>query len=109
MHNIPYEYFIARESQGFKAEINLIKKQVKGSDTVFICNPNNPTGAFYTAAEMESLCSALPDTYFVIDESYLPFVSFGDHQSMISSSLPNVIILNSILMLIEKLSNLSLQ
>ena len=95
MHTIPYEYFIARESQEFKAEINLIKKQVKGSDTVFICNPNNPTGAFYTAAEMESLCKTFPDTYFVIDESYLPFVTSGDHESMIGSSLPNVIILNS--------------
>ncbi len=95
MHNIPCEYLIAQESQGFKADINLIKKQVKGFDTVFICNPNNPTGAFYTAAEMESLCRAFPDTYFVIDESYLPFVSSGDHESMIGSSLSNVIILNS--------------
>jgi threonine-phosphate decarboxylase len=95
MHNIHFEYFIAQESQGFKADINLIKKQVKGFDTVFICNPNNPTGVFYTAAEIESLCRAFPDIYFVIDESYLPFVTSGDHESLIGRSLPNVIILNS--------------
>jgi threonine-phosphate decarboxylase len=95
MHNIHFEYFIAQESQGFKAELNLIKKQVKGFDTVFICNPNNPTGAFYTAVEIESLCRAFPDIYFVIDESYLPFVTSSDHESMIGRSLSNVIILNS--------------
>ena len=95
MHNIYFEYFIARESQGFKADINLIKKGVKGFDTVFICNPNNPTGTLYTGAEIESLCRALPDTCFVIDESYLPFVTAGDHDSMMGRGLPNVIILNS--------------
>ncbi len=95
MHNIHFEYFIAQESQGFKADINMIKKQVKGFDTVFICNPNNPTGTLYTAAEIESLCKSLPDTYFIIDESYLPFVTSGDNESMIGRGLPNVIILNS--------------
>ena len=95
MHSVRFDYFIAQESQGFKADINLIKKQVTGFDTVFICNPNNPTGAFYTAVEIESLCRDFPDIYFVIDESYLPFVTSGDHESMIGRSLPNVIILNS--------------
>jgi threonine-phosphate decarboxylase len=95
MHKIHFEYFIAQESQGFKADINMIKKQVNGFDTVFICNPNNPTGTLYTAAELESLCKAFPDTYFVIDESYLPFVASGDHESLIGRGLPNGIILNS--------------
>ncbi len=95
MYNIRFEYFIAQESQVFKADIDLIKKQAEGFDTVFICNPNNPTGTLYSADEIESLCRALPDTYFVIDESYLPFVSSRDHESMIGPALPNVIILNS--------------
>lgn len=95
MHNIRFEYFIAQESQGFKADINMIKKQVKGFDTVFLCNPNNPTGTLYTAAEIELLCRTHPTTNFIIDESYLPFVNAGDHESMIGRGLPNVIILNS--------------
>jgi len=95
MHNIHFEYFIAQESQGFKADINLIKKQLQGFDTVFICNPNNPTGTLYTADEIESLCRSLPNTHFIIDESYLPFVISGDTESMIARGLPNVIILNS--------------
>ena len=95
LHNIRFEYFTAQESEVFKADIDLIKKQAQGFDTVFICNPNNPTGTLFTADEIESLCRALPDTYFVIDESYLPFVSAGDHESMIGPCLPNVIVLNS--------------
>lgn len=95
MHSIRFEYLIAQESQKFKAGINLIKRQIKDFDTVFICNPNNPTGSFYTAAEIESLCKDFPNTYFIVDESYLPFATFGDHESMIGRGLPNVVILNS--------------
>ena len=95
MHHIHFEYFIAQESRGFKADINIIKKQAEGFDTVFLCNPNNPTGILYSGAEIESFCRALPNTRFVIDESYLPFVACGDHESMIGRSLPNVIVLNS--------------
>jgi threonine-phosphate decarboxylase len=76
---------------------HLIKQQIKETtvDTVFICNPNNPTGVLYATAEIESLASAFPDISFIIDESYLPFVLSGDEDSMIGCGLPNVIILNS--------------
>jgi threonine-phosphate decarboxylase len=46
-------------------------------------------------AELDLLCSANPDTYFVIDESYLPFVHDGQKESMLNSGLANVIVLNS--------------
>ena len=95
MHDTQFEHLMAQEPQGFKAEITSIKMRVKGFDTVFICNPNNPTGTLYGAAELESLCRNCPDTYFVIDESYLPFVTAGDQESMLGRDLPNVIVLNS--------------
>ena len=95
MYDIDFEYFIAPEDQGFQADIQLLKKQVSGFDTVFLCNPNNPTGTLHTAAEIESLCQTHPQTKFIIDESYLPFVIGGDQESMIGRELPNVIILNS--------------
>lgn len=40
----------------------------------FLCNPNNPTGVYLRASEVEPLLRAAPDTLFVIDESYLMFV-----------------------------------
>lgn len=95
MHNVQFQYCTARESQGFKPDIHLIKEQIRDSDTIFICNPNNPTGVFSTSAEIESLCSAFPEKYFIIDESYLPFAPSGSEESMIGCGLPNVIVLNS--------------
>ncbi len=95
MHNVSHEFLIAGESLGFKPDISRIQKDMEGSDTVFICNPNNPTGVLIPADELEQLCGSHPGTYFVIDESYLPFVNSGDEQSMMGRGLPNVIILNS--------------
>ena len=37
----------------------------------FVCNPNNPTGAWLTATELERLLQALPDGLLVVDEAYL--------------------------------------
>jgi threonine-phosphate decarboxylase len=97
MHNIRYRYLLVNEAQGFKADWDWIKRQIKESraDTVFVCNPNNPTGVFYSFAEIESLCAAFPEKTFIIDESYLPFVPSGSEDSMIACGLPNVIVLNS--------------
>ena len=47
-------------------------------------------------AELELICSANPHTYFVIDESYLMFVDGSDRQSMMRSTLPNIMVLNSL-------------
>ncbi|MGD9222815.1 MAG: aminotransferase class I/II-fold pyridoxal phosphate-dependent enzyme, partial [Desulfobacteraceae bacterium] len=95
MHNVQYRYLIARESQGFKTDIDRVGGQVKDADTIFICNPNNPTGVLYTAAEIESLCRAFPEKHFIIDESYLPFVPSHAQASMVGRGLPNAVILNS--------------
>lgn len=95
MHNADYDYITADESLSFKPDMEKIKTRIKKYDTVFICNPNNPTGVLIPADELKSLCRDNLCTYFVIDESYLPFVVNGEKQSLLKSGLPNVIILNS--------------
>jgi threonine-phosphate decarboxylase len=95
MYNVHCEYFITKESQGFKPDINAIKHHMKDADTVFICNPNNPTGTLIRAAELKTLCRSYPNTRFIIDESYLPFADASGDESMLKVSMPNVIILNS--------------
>ena len=96
MHNVDYSYLITEESKSFEPDVNQIESNISGCDTVFICNPNNPTGALIPAYDLESLCRSRPDIYFVIDESYMPFIKSGEKKSMISLRLPNVIILNSL-------------
>ena len=95
MHNADYTYLITEESKSFEPDINKIEENISECDTVFICNPNNPTGALIPPSDLESLCRAHPDIFFIIDESYMPFVKSGEKISMIRIGLPNVIILNS--------------
>jgi len=95
MQNVYFDYSITRESLLFQPDIGSLKKNIKGYDTVFICNPNNPTGTLISSEEISIFCRSFPDTNFIIDESYLPFVENGENESMICSSLSNVLILNS--------------
>lgn len=95
MHNIGYDYITARESKAFEHDIKAAAQQIQGHDTIFICNPNNPTGNIIPAAHLEQLCRSHKDVNFVIDESYLMFVDGSNSQSMIRSTNPNVMVLNS--------------
>lgn len=95
MHHIDYEYLLARESHAFLPDLPKLKSQLQGVDTVFICNPNNPTGTLIDASELTGLCESFPTTFFIIDESYMPFVDKPTTASMLHCGLPNVIVLNS--------------
>ena len=96
MHHIPYDYSTSDESVAFEHDIKAAAQQIQGYDTVFICNPNNPTGNIIPLADLEQLCRSHADINFVIDESYLMFVDGSNTQSMIKSTLPNVVVLNSL-------------
>jgi len=95
MHNADYSYLITEESKSFEPDINRIEENISECDTIFICNPNNPTGALIPESGLESLCRSHPDIFFIIDESYMPFVKSGEKISMIRLGLPNVVVLNS--------------
>jgi len=96
MQNVGFTLFMAEESDNFQPDISKLKKTINGYDTVFICNPNNPTGFLIPQNELQWLCRSHPDTTFIVDESYLPFVNDSEKESMINSGLPNVIVLISI-------------
>ena len=95
MHNVRYDYMMAEEPSDFKLDVDKVIEQIKDHDTVFICNPNNPTGTLMLKADLERLCRFHPDIHFVIDESYLPFVYDSDQLSMLPCGLPNALVLNS--------------
>ncbi|MFA6010055.1 MAG: threonine-phosphate decarboxylase [Desulfobacteraceae bacterium] len=95
MHHADCQIFITKESDGFRPDPEELNKAVSKVDTVFICNPNNPTGVLWDNGELEELCRSHPETYFVIDESYLPFARDSYSESAINFKLPNVLVLNS--------------
>ncbi len=48
---------------------------------LFLANPNNPTGTYLSAAELDRLHAALrPDILFVLDSAYAEYVTAGDYE-----------------------------
>jgi len=68
---------------------------------ILICNPNNPTGYFYTKPELERLREIVIkyDLYLIVDEVYREFL-YGDEQFFSALNLKdlekNVIVIDSI-------------
>ena len=46
-----------------------------GSDLIWTCNPNNPTGELVDPAELAALARAHPDAAVVVDEAYFEFAA----------------------------------
>ena len=53
------------------AAVQELNPFLKGTDLVFICNPNNPTGEVIPG--LEHLIAQYPDTLFVVDEAFIEF------------------------------------
>lgn len=95
MHGVPADFLIADENRRFEPDLDAASRGAADADLVFICNPNNPTGALIPADDLSRLCRSQPDAVFIVDESYLPFVDDGERQSLAGRELPNVVVLNS--------------
>lgn len=62
---------------------------------VFLCNPNNPTGTYFTHAELEALLRATPPrTLVVVDEAYCEYADAPDFPRSLEllKAFPNLII-----------------
>ncbi len=95
MEAVAWDYLFTRAEDDFMPEINALDETASAYDTVFICNPNNPTGRLMPAGELKWICRKHAETRFIIDESYLPFVLNGDKESLVGMDLENVMILSS--------------
>ena len=93
MHDVNFRFILSDESTAFHHRLDAVN--CTPGDAVFICNTNNPTGTLVATDAIISLCRQFPDTYFIIDESYLPFVPNGESISLTGTNLTNLIILNS--------------
>ncbi|MBI9047402.1 MAG: histidinol-phosphate aminotransferase family protein, partial [Anaerolineaceae bacterium] len=60
----------------------------------FICNPNNPTGTIIPNQLLESIIHKYPETGFVVDEAYLPFIP--DKNTIYNEKLDNLLVLHSL-------------
>jgi histidinol-phosphate aminotransferase len=66
------------------------------SRVVFVCNPNNPTGALRQQAAVERLLADQPGRVVVLDEAYMAFVHAGWRSEPLLERFDNLIILRSL-------------
>ncbi|WP_373497825.1 threonine-phosphate decarboxylase CobD [Desulfococcus sp.] len=95
MHDVPFTYVLSDAPRRFAPDTARLSDACGRADTVFICNPNNPTARLIPGPDLADLCRRHPSTRFVIDESYLPFVTGGDAHTLVCADLPNVMVLHS--------------
>ena len=68
LNGIPYKEIPLKED--FSLDISDYFRQ---KSTIFIANPNAPTGLYLTLAQIEEILKANPDNVVVIDEAYIDF------------------------------------
>ncbi|MBW8886348.1 MAG: histidinol-phosphate transaminase [Fibrobacteres bacterium] len=71
------------------------KKLATKPKLVFLCNPNNPTGTYFSHAELEALLRAAPPrTLVVVDEAYCEYADAPDFPRSLEllAAYPNLII-----------------
>lgn len=65
---------------------------------VFLCNPNNPTGCYFTHQQLEALLDEVPpDVLVVHDEAYREYVEVDDFPRSVElqSRFPNLLVLRT--------------
>lgn len=74
---------VAAPERNLKADVDaLLARVTSRTRLVFIANPNNPTGSYLCAAELERLHAGLPpEVLLVIDAAYAEFVPAADYAS----------------------------
>jgi len=98
--NVESEYFELLEEDNFQLNLNQFKDHYSRNkyDLIIICNPNNPTGRIIGIDELKEISSIMKNTHLMIDESFLPFTSELEIDSMIPfvSENPHIFILRSL-------------
>ena len=62
-------------------------------DLVWLCNPNNPTGALIPPAEVAALARGRPDALVVVDEAY---AEYAPGASVVPLLEPNMVVLRTL-------------
>ncbi|MEW5908452.1 MAG: aminotransferase class I/II-fold pyridoxal phosphate-dependent enzyme, partial [Thermodesulfobacteriota bacterium] len=95
-YGVKSTYLFSKPADLFTPDITAIHQFSTRFDTIFICNPNNPTGGLLGRKDIETLCRICSHANVIVDESYLPFVDGWEEESIMRSDLPNAFVLHSL-------------
>jgi histidinol-phosphate aminotransferase len=77
---------IAVPCRDFKLDLPAMSEAVDAATKiVFLCNPNNPTGTYFSKDEMDEFLASIPDALLVVmDEAYFEYVRAADYPDSIA-------------------------
>jgi len=77
------ETWRARPESDFAIQPDRVAQHLRQAQPrlVFLCNPNNPTGAAVSTPVIKSWANDHPETLFIVDEAYLSFAILGGPDS----------------------------
>lgn len=82
-----------------RINLNWILEEISpNTKVIWLCNPNNPTGTYFTKEQLEVFLMQVPsDIVVVLDEAYFEFVSKEDYPDSISllEDYPNILVLRT--------------
>ncbi|MFT3801646.1 MAG: histidinol-phosphate transaminase [Burkholderiaceae bacterium] len=96
---VPAYYVHHRRSRSWRVDVDELIDSVRrhGADTLVLCNPNNPTGAWFTGDEIGRIVTTLADlATIVIDESFIDFSSLTSASGLAQSDDGNLVIVKSL-------------
>lgn len=86
-------------TQNFEVDFEGMKKAINDKTRlIFLANPNNPTGTYFTSEELEDFMKVVPqDTIVVMDEAYFDFINQDDYPNSIKlmDTYPNIVIMRT--------------
>ncbi len=91
--------YVLKEADGFAIDPGHLTHFLEDEmpDTVFICNPNNPTGRVYSRDFITNLIKASPpEIAFFIDESFIQFSDEDDLTLLIGETEGAIFLLRSL-------------
>lgn len=85
-----------RRENGFAGESGFLAALTPGTDMVFLCSPNNPTGRLWDGALLREIALQCGEngTYLVLDECFLPFTE-GESLVPLLAECPHLLILRA--------------
>lgn len=75
-HGCNVSFFQLKEESGWKLHTDLLLEEIKNTDALFLCHPNNPTGMTYPESALLEMLAACQKhhCFLIVDEAFEDFL-----------------------------------